>query len=107
MEEVDEVGVPGSGVGAWLAPPQKKLVKKSFFKKALATGVSLKAETRGSVFAKAGLLSARELARLVDALSALAKEEEREDDEGVDETCERRSAHSATVEHQRQGTPSG
>ena len=35
-EEVEEVGVRESGVGAWLAPPRKKLVKKSFFKKTKA-----------------------------------------------------------------------
>ena len=63
MEEVEEED-NGSGVGAFLAPPRKKMVKKTLLKKAPAKNASVKPETRSSVFAKAGVLSARELTRL-------------------------------------------
>ena len=49
MEEVEDVGELGSGVGAFLAPPRKKMVKKTYLKKALGKGVSAEAETRASV----------------------------------------------------------
>ena len=57
MEEAEEID-NGSGVGAFLAPPKKKLVKKTNLKKAPVKGVVMKAESRQSVFAKAGMLSA-------------------------------------------------
>ena len=38
MEEVEDVGELGSGVGAFLAPPRKKMVKKTYLKKALRKG---------------------------------------------------------------------
>ena len=75
MDEVEEVGVPGSGVGAFLAP-LKKMVKKTNLKKTLGKGVSSKVESRASVFAKAGMLSARHLSRLVEECSVPAKEKE-------------------------------
>ena len=74
MEEEQDLGDNGSGAGDFLAPPRKKMLKKTNLKKALAKGISVKAETRQSVFAKAGMLSARELTRLVEDCSALAKE---------------------------------
>ena len=39
----------------------------------------MKPETRSSVFAKAGTLSARELTRLIEERSALAKQEDDEE----------------------------
>ena len=48
MEEVEEED-NGSGVGAFLAPPRKKTVKKTFLKKTSAKNVSVKPETRSSV----------------------------------------------------------
>ena len=57
MEEVKEED-NGSGVGAFLTPPRKKTVKKTFLKKTAAKSVSVKPETRSSVFATAGTLSA-------------------------------------------------
>ena len=74
MEEVEEPVDNGSGVGAFLAPPKRKMVKKTNLKKAPVKGVIVKAESRQSVFAKDGMLSARELTRLVEDCSALAKE---------------------------------
>ena len=67
MEEVEEEH-KGSGVGAFLAPPRKKTVKKTFLKKTSAKNVSVKPETRSSVFAEAGTLSARELTRLAEGM---------------------------------------
>ena len=58
MEEVEEID-NGSGVGAFLALARRKMVKKTLLKKASAKNVAVKPETRSSVFAKAGVLSAR------------------------------------------------
>ena len=63
MEEVDEEEDNGSGVGAFLAPPRKKTVKKTFLKKP----------------PRVNTLSARDLTRLVEACSELARR--REDEE--------------------------
>ena len=60
MEEVEEID-NGGGVGAFLAPARRKMVKKTLLKKASAKNGAVKPETRSSVFAKAGVLSAREL----------------------------------------------
>ena len=73
MEKVEEVD-NGGGVGAFLAPPRKKMVKKTLLKKAPAKSASVKPETRSSVFAKAGVLSAREFTRLPEDCSVLAKQ---------------------------------
>ena len=78
MEEVEEED-NGSGVGAFLAPPRKKMVKKTLLKKAPAKNASVKPETRSSVFAEAGVLSARELTRLAEECSVLAKQKEDEE----------------------------
>ena len=78
MEEVEEED-NGSGVGAFLAPPRKETVKKTLLKKISAKNVSVKPETRSSVFAKAGTLSARELRRLAEECSVLAKQKEDEE----------------------------
>ena len=67
------MGELGSGVGAFLAPPRKKMVKKTYLKKALGKGVSAEAETRASVLAEACMASAREPTRLVEECSVLAK----------------------------------
>ena len=75
MEEVEEID-NGGGVGACLAPPRKKMVKKTLLKKASTKNASVKPETRSSVFAKAGVLSARELTRLAEECSVLAKQKE-------------------------------
>ena len=68
-EEVDDEeengSTVGSGVGAFLAPQRKKTVKKTFLKKPSAKNAAVKPGTRSSVFAKAGMLSARELKRLI------------------------------------------
>ena len=69
----------GSGVGAFLAPRRKKTVKKTFLKKPSAKNVAVKLETRPSVFAKAGMLSARELTRHIAECSELAKKKEDEE----------------------------
>ena len=78
MEEVEEED-NGSGVGAFLALPRKKMVKTTLLKKASAKNASVKPETRPSVFAKAGVLSARELTRLAEECSVLAKQKEDEE----------------------------
>ena len=78
MEEVEEID-NGGGVGAFLAPTKKKLVKKTLLKKASAKNGIAKPETRSSVFAKAGALSARELTRLAEECSVLAKQKEDEE----------------------------
>ena len=78
MEEVEEID-NGGGVGAFLAPTKKKLVKKTLLKKASAKNGLAKPETRSSVFAKAGALSARELTRLAEECSVLAKQKEDEE----------------------------
>ena len=78
MEEVEEID-NGGGVGAFLAPARRKMVKKTLLKKASAKNVAAKPETRSSVFAKAGVLSARELTRLAEECSVLAKQKEDEE----------------------------
>ena len=55
-EEMEEVEGNGGGVGAFLAPAKKKMVKKTLLKKASAKNGIAKPETRSSVFAKAGVL---------------------------------------------------
>ena len=61
----------------------KNMVKKTLLKKAPAKNASVKPETRSSVFAKAGVVSARELTRLAEKCSVLAKQEDEELAEGV------------------------
>ena len=100
MEELEDLGDNGSGVGAFLAPPRKKMVKKTNLKKAPVKGISVKAETRQSVFAKASMLSARELTRLVEECSALAKE--KADDELAEGLGGERSEPVATMEDKTQ-----
>ena len=78
MEELEEID-NGGGVGAFLAPTKKKMVKKTLLKKASAKNGIAKPETRSSVFAKAGVLSARELTRLAEECSELAKQKEDEE----------------------------
>ena len=78
MEEVEEID-NGGGVGAFLAPTRKKMVKKTLLKKAPAKNGAVKPETRSSVFGKAGVLSARELTRLAEECSVLAKQKEDEE----------------------------
>ena len=78
MEEMEEID-NGGGVGAFLAPTRKKMVKKTLLKKASAKNGIAKPETRSSVFAKAGVLSARELTRLAEDCSVLAKQKEDEE----------------------------
>ena len=78
MEEVEEID-NGGGVGAFLAPARKKMVKKTLLEKASAKNGIVKPETRSSVFAKAGVLSARELTRLAEECSVLAKQKEDEE----------------------------
>ena len=105
MEEVEEIVDNGSGVGAFLAPPKKKLVKKSNLKRFPAKGAGVKTETRQSVFAKAGMLSARELSRLVEDCSALAKS--KADDELAERLGKETSEPAAIMEDKSQDTPSG
>ena len=101
MEEVEEID-NGGGVGAFLAPPKKKMVKKTLHKKASAKNGIAKAETRSSVFAKAGVLSARELTSLAEDCSVLAKQKEDEElAEGVPREV------SLTVEENSQLSLSG
>ena len=97
MEDVEEED-NGSGVGAFLAPPRKKMVKNTLLKKASAKNVSVKPETRSSVLAKEGMLNARELTRLIAECSELAKQKEDEEQaEGVP-----RPELGATVEDNKQ-----
>ena len=78
MEEVEESD-NGGGVGAFLAPKKKKMVKKTLLKKASAKNGFAKPETRSSVFARAGALSARELTRLAEECVTLAKQKDDEE----------------------------
>ena len=103
--EIEELVVFGSGVGAFLVPPNKKLVKKSNLKKAPLKGACVKAESRQSVFAKAGMLSARELTRLVEECSALAKS--KADDELAEGLGKENSEPAAIMEDKSQDSPSG
>ena len=72
-EEEDNGSGVGSGVGAFLAPPRKKTVKNTFLEKPPAKSVSVKPETRASAYAKANTLSARDLTRLFEECSELAR----------------------------------
>ena len=99
MDEVEEED-NGSGVGAFLAPPRKKM--KTRLKKALAKNASVKPETRSSVFADAGVLCARELTRVAEECSVLAKHKE---DEELAEGVHRELG--ATVEDNTQLSLSG
>ena len=106
MEEVDDEeeqeSTVGSGVGAFLAPQRKKTVKQIILKKPPVKNAAVKPETRSSVFAKAGTLSARELTRLVEECSVLAKQKEDEElAEGVPREL------GATVEDNTQLSLSG
>ena len=70
-EEMDSEGseVPGSGVGNFMTPSRKKVIKSPFMK-----GTSPRVtEARSSVFAEAGKLSAQDLLRLSEQWSALVK----------------------------------
>ena len=70
-EEMDNEGseVPGSGVGNFMTPSRKQVMKSPSMKRA-----SLRVtETRSSVLAKAGKLSAQDPVRLCEQCSALAK----------------------------------
>ena len=104
-EEEEDIGDNGSGVGAFLAPPKKKMVKKTNLKKSPAKGISVKAETRQSVFAKAGMLSARELTCLVEECSALAKAEA--DDELAEELGGEKAEPAVTMEDKPHDMQSG
>ena len=78
------------------------MVKKTLLKKASAKNFSVKPETRSSVFAKAGVLSARELTRLAEECSVLAKQKEDEElAEGVPREL------GATIEENTQLSLSG
>ena len=101
MEEVEEID-NGRGVGAFLAPTKKKLVKKTLLKKASAKNGIAKPETQSSVFAKAGALSARELTRLAEECSVLAKQKE---DEELAEGVPREVV--STIEENSQSSLSG
>ena len=80
MDDGDGSEVLGAGVGSFMTPSKKKVIKSSFMKRASGKGVALKvAETRSSVFAKAGKLSAQDLVRLSEQCSALAMTREREE----------------------------
>ena len=63
--------------------------------------VSVKLKTRSSVFAKEGVLSARELTRLTEECSVLAKQEDEELAEGVPREV------GATIEENTQLSLSG
>ena len=80
----------------------KNMVKKTLLKKAPAKNASVKPETRSSVFAKAGVVSARELTRLAEKCSVLAKQKE---DEELAEGVPRDSG--ATIEDNTQLSLSG
>ena len=101
MEEFDEEVDGRGGVGAFLAPPRKKMVKKTLLKKASMKNVSVKPETRSSVFAKAGVLCTRELTRLAEECSVLAKQEDEELVKGVPREV------GATIEENTQLSLSG
>ena len=83
MEEVDDEeengSTVGSGVGAFLAPQRKRRLRRLSSRSLLRRMLLVKPETRSSVFAKAGMLSARELTRLIAECSELAKQKEDEE----------------------------
>ena len=65
----NEALVPGAGVGDYVVPSKKKVIKSSFRKR-----VSLKSTETSSVFAKLGKLSSQDLLKLSERCSALAKD---------------------------------
>ena len=86
----------GAGVGAFVSPSKKKVIKSLFRKRA-----SLRlSESRSSVFAKLSKLSSQDLLKLSEQCSALGKD--RDSDLGVDEP-----ALPATEEDDAQGTQLG
>ena len=73
--------ITGAGVGEFVSPSKKKVIKSSFRKRA-----SLRlTESRSSVLAKLSKLSSQELLKLSEQCSALAKD--RDPDLGQDEAC--------------------
>ena len=86
----------GAGVGDFVSPSEKKVIKSPFRKRA-----SLRLmETRSSVFAKLSKLSSQELLKLSEQCSALAKD--RDPDLSMDEP-----ALPATEKDDAQGTQLG
>ena len=86
----------GAGVGDFVSPSKKKVIKSTFRKRA-----SLRlTESRSSVFAKLSKLSSQEMLKLSEQCSALAKD--RDSDLGMDEP-----ALPATEEDDAQGTQLG
>ena len=73
-EMENEASVTGAGVGDFVAPSKKKVIKSPFRKRA---SVRLM-ETRSSVFAQLGKLSSQDLLKLSEQCSALAKDRETE-----------------------------
>ena len=73
-EMENEASVTEAGVGDFVAPSKKKVIKSTFRK-----GASLRiTETRSSVFAKLAKLSSQDLLKLSEQCSALAKDRETE-----------------------------
>ena len=92
----NDAPVDGAGVGEFVSPSKKKVIKSTFRKRA-----SLRlTESRSSVFAKLSKLSSQELLKLSEQCSALAKD--RDPDLGQDEP-----ALPATEEDDAQGTQLG
>ena len=92
----NEASDTGAGVGAFVSPSKKKVIKSTFRKRA-----SLRlTESRSSVFAKLSKPSSQELLKLSEQCSALAKD--RDSDLGMDEP-----ALPATEEDDAQGTQLG
>ena len=86
----------GAGVGAFVSPSKKKVIKSPFRKRA-----SLRlTESRSSVFAKLSKLSSQDLLKLSEQCSALPRD--RDSDLGMDEP-----ALPATEEDDAQGTQLG
>ena len=95
MQMEGEVPDTGAGVGAFVSPSKKKVIR-SFRKRA-----SLRlTESRSSVFAKLSKLSSQDLLKLSEQCSALSKD--RDSDLGMDEP-----ALPATKEDDVQGTQLG
>ena len=75
----NDAPIDGAGVGEFVSPSKKKMIKSTFRKRA-----SLRlTESRSSVFAKLSKLSPEELLRLSEQCSALAKD--RDPDLSMDE----------------------
>ena len=93
---VSEAPDTGAGVGDFVSPSKKKVIKSPFRKRA-----SLRLmESRSPVFAKLSKLSSQELLKLSEQCSALAKD--RDPDLSMDEP-----ALPATEEDDAQGTQLG